>query len=590
MKLQAQVEIFLVNAAECEPMLKVDQQLMWQQAARLVRGVQYAMTATGAREGVIALKEKYRRAIDALTPLLPAGIRLHILPDVYPAGDEVLTIWLATGRRVAPAALPASVGVVVNNVQTVLNIARAVEQQFAVTRRTLTVNGAVARPLTVTVPIGMSLREVLALAGGATVDDPGFINGGPMMGGLITSLDSPVTKTTGGLLVLPKSHPLIQRRMQDERTVLSVARTVCEQCRLCTDLCPRHLIGHELSPHLLVRAMNFHQAATPQLLLSALTCSECNVCESVACPVGISPMRINRMLKRELRAQNQRYEGPLYPADEMAKYRLVPVKRLNRQTGAEPLVSGGAAGGGRTGSRNRDVAAAPAYRRQRGSERCGGRARYARAMRCRYPGRRIRRADSRQHRRRGCGHQRTGHHGGKRLTMSQAIGILELTSIAKGMELGDAMLKSANVNLLVSKTICPGKFLLMLGGDIGAIQQAIETGASQAGEMLVDSLVLANIHPSVLPAISGLNSVDKRQAVGIVETWSVAACISAADRAVKASNVTLVRVHMAFGIGGKCYMVVAGDVSDVNNAVTVAQRKRGRKRAAGLPFGDPAPA
>lgn len=335
-KLQAQVEIFLVNAAECEPMLKVDQQLMWQQAARLVRGVQYAMTATGAREGVIALKEKYRRAIDALTPLLPDGIRLHILPDVYPAGDEVLTIWMATGRRVAPAALPASVGVVVNNVQTVLNIARAIEQQFPVTRRTLTVNGAVARPLTVTVPIGMSLHEVLALAGGATVDDPGFINGGPMMGGLITSLDNPVTKTTGGLLVLPKSHPLIQRRMQDERTVLSVARTVCEQCRLCTDLCPRHLIGHELSPHLLVRAVNFHQAATPQLLLSALTCSECNICESVACPVGISPMRINRMLKRELRAQNQRYEGPLYPADEMAKYRLVPVKRLIAKLGLSP--------------------------------------------------------------------------------------------------------------------------------------------------------------------------------------------------------------------------------------------------------------
>ncbi|MBA6278642.1 propanediol utilization microcompartment protein PduT, partial [Salmonella enterica subsp. enterica serovar Irumu] len=102
-------------------------------------------------------------------------------------------------------------------------------------------------------------------------------------------------------------------------------------------------------------------------------------------------------------------------------------------------------------------------------------------------------------------------------------------------------------------------------------------GTSQAGEMLVASLVLANMHPSVLPAISGLNSVDKRQAVGIVETWSVAACISAADRAVKGSNVTLVRVHMAFGIGGKCYMVVAGDVSDVNNAVTVASESAGEK-------------
>lgn len=335
-KLQGQVEIFLVNAAECEPMLKVDQQLMARQAARLVRGLQYAMKATGAREGIIALKEKYHPAIAALTPLLPPAVRLHILPDVYPAGDEVLTIWMATGRRVPPAALPVSVGVVVNNVQTVLNIARAVEQQYPVTRRTLTVNGAVAHPQTLTVPIGTSLREVLELAGGATVDEPGFINGGPMMGSLIAYLDTPVTKTTGGLLVLPTSHPLIQRRMQDERTVLSVARTVCEQCRLCTDLCPRHLIGHELSPHLLVRAVNFHQAATPQLLLSALTCSECNVCESVACPVGISPMRINRMLKRELRAQNQRYEGALNPADEMAKYRLVPVKRLIAKLGLTP--------------------------------------------------------------------------------------------------------------------------------------------------------------------------------------------------------------------------------------------------------------
>ncbi|HGY5180335.1 cobalamin reductase PduS [Citrobacter braakii] len=332
-KLQAQVDTFLVNAAECEPMLKVDQQLMAVQAERLIRGVQYAMTATGARAGIIALKEKYQKAINALTPLLPAGIRLHILPDVYPAGDEVLTIWMATGRRVPPAALPVSVGVVVNNVQTVLNIARAVEQQYPVTRRTLTVNGAVARPITLTVPIGMSLREVLALAGGVTVDDPGFINGGPMMGGLITSLDTPVSKTTGGLLVLPKTHALIQRRMQDERTVLSVAKTVCEQCRLCTDLCPRHLIGHELSPHLLVRAVNYQQAATPQLLLTALTCSECNVCESVACPVGISPMRINRMLKRELRALNHRYEGPLNPEDEMAKYRLIPVKRLITKLG-----------------------------------------------------------------------------------------------------------------------------------------------------------------------------------------------------------------------------------------------------------------
>ncbi len=98
--------------------------------------------------------------------------------------------------------------------------------------------------------------------------------------------------------------------------------------------------------------------------------------------------------------------------------------------------------------------------------------------------------------------------------MTQAIGILELTSIARGMELGDVMLKSANVQLLLCRTLCPGKFLLMLGGDVGAVQQAIAAGTARAGEMLVDSLVLANIHPSVLPAISGLNVVEQRQAAG----------------------------------------------------------------------------
>ncbi len=309
----------------------------------------------------------------------------------------MLTIWLATGRRVPPAALPVSVGVVVNNVQTVLNIARAVEQGYPVTRRTLTVNGAVARPLTLAVPLGISLREVLDLAGGATVDDPGFINGGPMMGSLITSLETPVTKTTGGLLVLPGNHPLIQRRRQDERTLLAIARTVCEQCRLCTDLCPRHLIGHELSPHLLVRAVNYRRAATPSLLLSALTCSECNVCESVACPVGISPMRINRLLKRELRAKNLRYDGPLRPADEMAKHRPVPVKRLISKLGLDPSVSGSAADGGGTGGGLRHPAPAPAYRHQRRALRRAGRAGNARPGAGGYPRRRPRRAGARQY-------------------------------------------------------------------------------------------------------------------------------------------------------------------------------------------------
>ena len=336
-KLQAKAEIYLVNAAECEPLLKVDQQLLARDAARLVRGLRYGMAATGAHEGIIALKAKYKAAIAALEPLIAPPLRLHILPDVYPAGDEVITIWQATGRRVPAGALPITLGVVVNNVQTLLNLACALEDGTPVVRRTLTVNGAVKQPTTLTVPLGVTLREVLALAGGPTIANPAYLNGGPMMGKLVGSLDSPVTKTTGGLLVLPADHLLIQRRLRTDESILAMARTVCEQCGLCTDLCPRHLIGHELPPHLLVRAMNYQQVATPSILLSALTCSECSVCESYACPVDISPMRINQLLKKQLRQQGARYQGELRPADALAEYRMVPIKRLISRLQLEPF-------------------------------------------------------------------------------------------------------------------------------------------------------------------------------------------------------------------------------------------------------------
>ena len=132
-KMNAEAEIYLVNGAECEPLLMVDQQLADKYAKLMIRGLELSMMATGAKEGVIALKAKYTAAIDALTPLLQSNMRIHILKDVYPAGDEVITIWMATGRRVPPAALPLDVGVVVNNVQTLINVAKAVDYDHCTT-------------------------------------------------------------------------------------------------------------------------------------------------------------------------------------------------------------------------------------------------------------------------------------------------------------------------------------------------------------------------------------------------------------------------------------------------------------------------
>ena len=326
-KLAAKAEIFLVNGAECEPMLRTDQQLAVKSPELLVRGLELAMQATGAREGIIAIKAKYGEAIAALKPLLASNMRIEILRDIYPAGDEVITLWLTTGRRVPPGGIPIDVGAVVNNPQTLINVARAAAGE-PVTTRTFTITGAVAKPMTITAAIGTSLRELLDFAGGPTCNAPAFIDGGPMMGHLIDDLNRPVTKTTGGLIVLPDDHMLIVRKRQTMQTVLRIAKTVCEQCLYCTELCPRHIIGHELPPHLIIRTVNHNRLGAPSVVRSALTCSECGVCEAYACPVGISPMRVNIALKQELRANNIRYEGALGPADPMAENRLIPISRL----------------------------------------------------------------------------------------------------------------------------------------------------------------------------------------------------------------------------------------------------------------------
>ncbi len=327
-KLEAKAEIFIVNGAECEPLLRVDQQLMAQRAEELMRGLRYGMEATGAQEGIIALKAKYKPAIAALEPLLPANVRLHYLKDVYPAGDEVITIWMATGRRVPPARRPGDVGVAVNNVMTLINVARAVDEGAPVILRPVTVTGAVKTPLTVTVPIGTPMAELVALAGGPTIPNVAYVGGGPMMGHLLHDLAEPVTKTTSAIIALPEDHIVVRRHRQSMQSVLRIAKTTCEQCLLCTELCPRHLIGHELPPHLIVRSLNYNHVGNPSTLLSALTCSECAVCEAYACPVDISPMRINMALKAQMREQGLKYEGELRPADPMAEYRLLPISRL----------------------------------------------------------------------------------------------------------------------------------------------------------------------------------------------------------------------------------------------------------------------
>jgi microcompartment protein CcmL/EutN len=129
------------------------------------------------------------------------------------------------------------------------------------------------------------------------------------------------------------------------------------------------------------------------------------------------------------------------------------------------------------------------------------------------------------------------------------------------------MLKTANVELVLAQPFCPGKFIVMVAGDVGAVQSAVRAGRSAGADGVVDEFVLPNIHPSIFPALSGCTEIKELKALGMIESFSVASGITAADAAVKAAPVELIEIRLARGMGGKAVVLFTGDVGAVNAAV-----------------------
>lgn len=335
-KLSARAETVLANGAECEPLLRCDQLLMQRRADRVVRGVELAMEAVGASQGVIATKAHYEAAVDALRRALGGrrDITLHLMDSYYPSGDEKSIIFEVTGRVAPSGRLPADVGCVVSNVATLANVADAAEGK-PVTDRDVTVGGDVPCPVTVTVPVGSPMREVMALSGfGGSREQFALIVGGPCMGRIEEDWDAPITKTTGGLLLLRRTHPLIVRRTQSPERMLKVARAVCCQCSQCTQMCPRNALGLNVQPHKAMRALVTGSGALLGDPKAILGCSSCGVCTNYACPMGLAPSEVMALYKNELGKAGVRPEPETRIAsDPFAVYKHVPVSRLIARMG-----------------------------------------------------------------------------------------------------------------------------------------------------------------------------------------------------------------------------------------------------------------
>ena len=330
MKLSARVSTVIANAAECEPLLHKDKELLLHRSQPFLHGLAEAMEMVGAREGVIGIKEKYREIIEAIESQAQRGMRVVPLPDVYPAGDEFILVHMVTGRVIAPGGLPKDVDCVVSNVETLVNI--GLDQP--VTHKYLSIAGAVANPVTVRVPIGITIGEVLRAAGGPTVADFAVLLGGVMMARPAANLDLPVTKTTGGIVVLPASHPLIRRHNAPWSQVQRIGRAACDQCRFCTEFCPRFLLGHPIEPHRAMQSLGFASGAD-SMIAGTLYCCECNLCTLYSCPEDLDPKNVCVQAKPVSRERGLTFKGsPESVAPHpMAEFRRVPMRRLIAKLG-----------------------------------------------------------------------------------------------------------------------------------------------------------------------------------------------------------------------------------------------------------------
>lgn len=329
-KLATRVSTVIVNGAECEPLLHKDKELLHHLAEPMLRGLLSAMALVGARVGIIGIKEKYTDVMARLAPELPPGVRILPLRDTYPAGDEFLLVHDAVGRIIPPGGLPKDVDTVVANVETLVNIGL----DEPVTHKYLTIAGAVRTPVTLRVPIGISIGELIAHAGGATVTEFDVLLGGVMMGRLAAGLDEPVTKTLGGLVILPTSHLLIDRYRATPRQIARIGRSACDQCRFCTELCPRYLIGHPIEPHRAMQSLGF-STSPASMVAGTLYCCECNLCSLYSCPENLDPKNVCTASKPIAREMKLVWSGRAESVEPhpLEADRRVPMQRLMSRLG-----------------------------------------------------------------------------------------------------------------------------------------------------------------------------------------------------------------------------------------------------------------
>ena len=335
-KLNSDADTIILNCAECEPLFKLHRQLLATYTYEIMTALLEVKKAVGAKKVLIALKPSYKEAIDKVRYFLHSfeNFEISLLPSIYPVGDEIILIYETTGRVIKPGKLPISEGVIVYNVETMLNTYYAIKEDKNVTSKYITITGEIENPGTFKVPVGITVKEAVALAGKEKTEDAMYLGGGLMTGDIVQS-DDVVTKKLNAILVLPKNHPIIQKRLSNPTINIHRAMSSCCQCRSCTDLCSRNLLGYPIEPHLFMRAVSKGMSSDTEAVLNTAYCSSCGLCEMFSCPQDLSPRSLIASFKAELRKNNvpPPSEPKFSGVSPDREYKTVSMKRRRSRLG-----------------------------------------------------------------------------------------------------------------------------------------------------------------------------------------------------------------------------------------------------------------
>lgn len=339
-KVNNTAEVVIANGAECEPLLRVDQQVMELYADKIIKGLMIAMKISNAKQGVICLKEKYHAAVDKLKKTInqngKKNISMYLIDNFYPAGDEQQMVYEVTEKVVPLGGLPIDVGAIVLNVNTLLNVAEAADS-IPVTSKFVTVTGEVKNPVTLNALIGTPIKKLIEIAGGP-IDEEGYtvILGGPAMGKVEKNWLAPVTKTLGGIIILPTDHRVVRKKVSSLEKDFKLAKSVCCQCNYCTQLCPRNALGLGVQPHKVMRAIGYWNADTLGDVDTVFGCSQCGLCTYYACNMDLNPSKMVDVIKQGFAKKGIRPEKTKpFEVSDSINYKKVPTKRFIQRLGID---------------------------------------------------------------------------------------------------------------------------------------------------------------------------------------------------------------------------------------------------------------